>query len=68
MPNIIRWGSPRFAYTLYPKGLKPDQLYTVDGEACARSGESLMSAGLNVELEGDDDSKLIRLGAVEESV
>ncbi len=68
MPSIIRWGSPRFAYTLYPKGLKPGQLYTVDGEGCARSGESLMSAGLNVELEGDDDSKLIRLGAVEESV
>jgi alpha-galactosidase len=61
--NIIRWANPRFVYTLYPKGLLPDKLYVVEGESRARSGESLMSAGLNIELEGDDDSKLVRIDA-----
>jgi len=64
--NIIRWANPRFMYTLYPRGLLPDKRYIVDGEPRARSGESLMSAGFDIELEGDDDSKLIRINAVNE--
>lgn len=65
--NIIRWAHPRFIYTLYPKGLIPDRRYLVQGEPRARSGESLMHVGLNIELEGDDDSQLIRIDAFNES-
>jgi alpha-galactosidase len=60
--NIIRWANPRFIYTLYPHGLLPAKQYVVDGlTPRARSGESLMSAGINIELEGDYDSKLVRI-------
>jgi alpha-galactosidase len=64
--NIICWAKPRFVYTLYPKGLLAHRRYRVDGEPRARSGESLMSAGFNIELEGDDDSTLVRIDAVNE--
>jgi hypothetical protein len=65
--NIIRWGHPRFSYTLYLQGLIPERRYRVEGAECARSGESLMSAGLNVELEGDGDSKLLRVDELGEA-
>ncbi len=65
--NIIRWGQPRFSYTLYLQGLIPERRYVVEGSESARSGESLMSAGLNVELEGDGDSKLLRVERVDEA-
>jgi alpha-galactosidase len=65
--NIIRWAYPRFIYPLYPRGLIPDRRYSVSGESRARSGESLMSVGMDIELEGDDDSQLIRIDAITES-
>jgi len=61
--NILRWASPRFIFTLYPRGLLPNQKYRVDGIRGARSGEAWMSAGLPIEMEGDDDSQIIRIEA-----
>jgi alpha-galactosidase len=65
--NIIRWGKPRFLYTLYPKGLVVDKRYAVNGKPSLRSGAALMNAGVEVELEGDGDSLLVRLDAVNET-
>ncbi len=63
--NVIRWGSPRFVYRLYPRGLRADECYRVGLEPRVRSGDALMSAGLVVELEGDGDSQLIQIDAVD---
>jgi len=65
--NILHWGSPRFSFTLFPRGLLPDQRYHVDGGTGTRSGQALMSTGINVELSGDGDSRLIRIDASYES-
>lgn len=62
--NILHWSEPRFVFRLYPKGLTPDRRYAMVGAPGARSGESLMSAGLDIELEGDGDCELIRIQAV----
>ncbi len=62
--NILTWGSPRFLFTLLPKGLAPATLYAANGSPAQRSGESLMNVGLDVELEGDGDSLLVRIEAV----
>jgi len=62
--NIIRWGAPRFRYRLFPQGLTPDTQYSLNGSAALRSGASLMNVGLEIELEGDGDSLLVRLDAV----
>ena len=72
LPNLVRWAAPRFVFRLYLRGLAPHRRYRTssvapgreDGEIRARSGQSLMSAGLEVELEGDDDSLLVRIDAV----
>jgi alpha-galactosidase len=66
--NIIRWGKPRFIFTLYPRGLVSDRRYAVNGACSLRSGASLMNAGVAIELEGDGDSLLVRLDAVGEPV
>jgi len=65
--NIIRWGTPRFVYKLFPRGLSLHKRYSVNGSSALRSGASLMNAGLEVELQGDGDSLLVRLEAVPES-
>jgi alpha-galactosidase len=65
--NIIRWGQPRFSFTLFPKGLIEDVRYRLDGESIVRSGAALMNVGLEVELDGDGGSKLVRIDAVDES-
>ena len=72
LPNLVRWSAPRFVFRLYLRGLAPHRRYRTssvapgreDEEIRARSGQSLMSAGLEVELEGDDDSLLVRIDAV----
>jgi hypothetical protein len=64
--NIIRWGAPRFVYRLFPRGLTSDKRYSVNGSSVLRSGASLMNVGLEVELEGDGDSVLVRLEAIRE--
>ena len=61
--NIIRWANPRFVYTLYPRGLMPHKRYRVSGSESVRSGQSIMSAGFNIELSGDGDSALVRIEA-----
>jgi alpha-galactosidase len=63
IPNVIRWAKPRFEYTLYLKGLVPDNYYRVEGDEHLRSGEALMSAGIRIGLDGDGDSSLIRINA-----
>jgi alpha-galactosidase len=68
VPNIIIWAKPRFEYTIYPKGLVPDRRYQVEGEQRLRSGEALMSTGIRVSLDGDDDSRLVRIDAAMEMV
>lgn len=62
--NIIRWGVPRFVYKLFPQGLTPNKRYSVNGCPAVRSGASLMNVGVEVELEGDGDSLLVRIDAV----
>jgi alpha-galactosidase len=64
--NIIRWGAPRFVYKLFPQGLAPNKKYSVNGSSALRSGASLRSVGLDIELEGDGDSLLVRLDVVPE--
>jgi alpha-galactosidase len=66
IPNIIRWAKPRFEYILYPRGLVPDKRYKVEGDKRPRSGEALMSAGMRIDLEGDDDSRLVQIKAISE--
>jgi alpha-galactosidase len=63
--NILRWGSPRFIYSLRPRGLIPDRLYSVGSRQHPLSGEALMQVGFPVEMEGDDDSQLICIRAVD---
>jgi len=65
--NIIRWGTLRFVYKLFPRGLSLQKRYSVNRSSALRSGASLMNAGLEVELQGDGDSLLVRLEAVPES-
>ena len=64
IPNIIRWARPRFEYSLFPRGLVPGLRYSIEGGERLRSGEALMSAGILVELDGDGDSRLVRIDAV----
>jgi hypothetical protein len=72
LPNLVRWAAPRFMFRLYPRGLASHRRYRTtsavpgreDEELRARSGRSLMSAGLEIELEGDHDSLLVRIDAV----
>jgi hypothetical protein len=61
--NIHPWGSPHFTFKLYPKGLVETQRYSINGDSALRSGASLMRVGLEVELDGDGDSLLIRIDA-----
>jgi alpha-galactosidase len=63
--NIYPWGSPHFTFRLYPKGLVEEQRYSINGDSTLRSGASLMHVGLEVELEGDGDSLLIRIDAAD---
>jgi hypothetical protein len=44
--------------------LAPDKKYLVNTSSALRRGASLRNVGLDVELEGDGDSLLIRLDAV----
>lgn len=67
IPNIIRWAKPCFDFRLYPKGLVPDKRYKVEGDERLRSGEALMSAGIQIGLEGDYDSRLVRIEATSET-
>jgi alpha-galactosidase len=65
VPNIIQWGQPRFPFRVYPKGLIPDAIYQIGDHSDLRSGVSLMLAGLEIEMSGDGDSKLIRLSRID---
>jgi len=62
--NILYWGSPRFLYRVFPQGLDPSGCYRVDGETSPRSGESIMRTGIQIEMEGDDDSQLLQIRAI----
>lgn len=61
MPNILRWAHPRFSFRLYPRGLQPEMLYQMGEDSRLTSGESLMSAGVEIEMVGDYDSQLIQI-------
>jgi alpha-galactosidase len=45
---------------LHLRGLKPDALYTVEGQGAARSGAAWMHAGLFVQI-GDLESRMLRI-------
>jgi len=62
--NILRWGSPRFLFRVFPQGLTPGRCYRVDGESSPRSGESILRTGIQIEMEGDDDSQILQIHAV----
>lgn len=51
--------------TLYLKGLESKALYKVEGSDGLTSGAALMKKGLEVNLKGDFDSKLIRIKKVD---
>ncbi|RPJ18895.1 MAG: alpha-galactosidase, partial [Planctomycetaceae bacterium] len=61
LTNIVQWGQPRFCFQIYPRGLAPERKYTIDGREGVRSGQSLMHAGIQVDLQGDYDSLLLRI-------
>jgi alpha-galactosidase len=67
IPNIIRWAKPLFEFTLYPRGLRPDGRYKVEGDERLRSGEALMSAGIQISLAGDGDSRLVQIESASET-
>ena len=52
---------------IYLKGLKEDSLYIVEGKGLVLSGKALMKVGIQLQMNGDFDSKVIRLRMKEDN-